>query len=101
MTCTPIYQDGKRIGFVCSRGRAKTKACVVCGDPSTKLCDYPLTGKRSGKTCDRPLCDKCAVTQPSIRHIDTQAVTFTETPPDDTFDLCPTHSRLTERKPKS
>lgn len=95
MTCTPIYLHGQHVGFVCSRGTRtkKAKPCVGCGQPSTKLCDHPLTGKRAGKTCDRPLCDACAVVQPTVRHLDTKAVTFTTTPSDETFDLCPAHAR--------
>jgi len=98
MTCTPIYQNGKRIGFICSRGRSRTKPCVECGSPSTKLCDFPLKGKRAGKTCDRPLCDACAVTQPNVTHIETKTPHFTETPSTDTFDLCPAHARATEEQ---
>jgi hypothetical protein len=93
MACTPLYQNGQRVGFICSRGRARTRPCVECGTPSTKLCDYPLEGKRKGKTCDRPLCDACAVTQPKVRHIGTNTDELTTSPPDDTFDLCPAHAR--------
>ena len=27
-----------------------------CGKPATKLCDYPMGGR---KTCDRPMCADC------------------------------------------
>lgn len=52
-------KDGHWLGYACSRGR--TKACSVCKvRPATKLCDWPLTGSKSGQTCDRDLCDRCA-----------------------------------------
>lgn len=47
--------------LICSRGK-KAESCVVCGQPSTKLCDgfraYDRDGNR--KTCDAPMCDKHA-----------------------------------------
>ena len=55
---TPILDaNGKQIGIACSRGPVKS---CKCGRRSTKLCDYPLRGKKQGKTCDAPLCDRCA-----------------------------------------
>jgi len=47
--------------IICRRGQ-RSKPCASCGRPSTKLCDYPLTGSRIGETCSRPLCDACATT---------------------------------------
>lgn len=67
-------------GFVCGRGRVRR--CSTCGRPSTKLCDWPLTGKPA-KTCDRPICTNCA------RHIE----------PD--TDYCPAHARLLDAREKS
>jgi hypothetical protein len=43
---------------VCSR-RRKSPPCS-CGRPSVKLCDFPLTGPKTGTTCDKPICDRCA-----------------------------------------
>ena len=47
--------------IVCGLRGAKKKKCWVehCTTPNTKLCDYPVEGKKS-KTCDRPICDKHA-----------------------------------------
>jgi hypothetical protein len=70
--------DGK-FAIVCTRGQKK-KPCVVCGRPGEVLCDYPLSGAKTGAgqrpTCDRLICRRCAV---RIR-------------PD--VDYCPTHARL-------
>jgi hypothetical protein len=88
MPCDVLYMGGKRVGIVCTRGRTrKAKPCVVCGNPSTKLCDFALTGKRAGKTCNRPLCDKCATVVPNVSHLNPTAA------PNDTFDLCPAHAQ--------
>lgn len=76
MPCRPIIDAaGHQIGWACSRDQRQPR-CAVCGAPSTKLCDQPLTGPKAGKTCDRPLCARCAV------HVG----------PD--RDLCPAHARL-------
>lgn len=45
-----------------------TDKCVFCGEPATKLCDFP-TGViitsidfiAHRTTCSRPMCDECAV----------------------------------------
>lgn len=50
------FMDGM---IICSRGSRQPRC--RCGAPSTKLCDFPLTGEKTGKTCDRPLCDRCTV----------------------------------------
>jgi hypothetical protein len=50
-------EDGTT-AIVCGSGpRPRAKPCK-CGARSTKLCDYPIGGR---KTCDAPLCDRCAV----------------------------------------
>jgi len=52
MPCIPFLG-----GIVCIRGRReKPRHCWVrhCDDPVTKLCDWPMDGK---KTCDRNICD--------------------------------------------
>lgn len=63
MPCTRFKSaDGKVFGFVCSRGGTRSSLpCVVCGRPSTKLCDGPK-GSYPGiitkeDTCSAPLCD--------------------------------------------
>ena len=77
MPCIPYRSpDGSFTAIVCTRGR-RSKPCYVCGKPSSLLCDYKLTGKKTGKTCDRPLCARCAVSEPDGKG--------------DTFDLCPAH----------
>lgn len=58
-----IHGEGGIVGtgHVCGGGRRKRcKGRVSCNAWSTKLCDYPLTGKKKGKTCDVPICDGCA-----------------------------------------
>lgn len=42
------------------RGRPRNTRCQFCQRPSTKLCDFPLTGAQAGKTCDAPMCAGCA-----------------------------------------
>ena len=76
MPCEPIMNNGKMVGFICSRSRGKPKAppCYKCGKPSTKLCDFRDHGTRKHKddygrehttewasirTCDKPMCDEC------------------------------------------
>ena len=61
--------------IICSRNE-RSKPCVSCGRPSSKLCDYPLRGANVGQTCDRAICVKCTVHQE----------------PD--FDFCPTHAAM-------
>jgi hypothetical protein len=60
MPCHRFHLPDGAAVTVCSRGR--TRSCASCGLPSTKLCDYPLRGRRAGATCSRPQCDACAVT---------------------------------------
>ncbi len=77
MPCDPIINNGKAVGFICSRGRGKPKVqpCYKCGKPPTKLCDFRDYGTRTttdeyGRkqtheyaaigTCDKPMCDECA-----------------------------------------
>lgn len=73
MPCHPLPGGG----FVCTHGRARrAKPCSVCGAPSTKLCDFPLKGKKTGKTCDAPICDRCAAAF------------------GDEIDYCPPHAKL-------
>jgi hypothetical protein len=57
MPCRTMYdENGEPWGIACSRGRREIPKCVVCGNPSTSLCDYPLGG---GRICDAPLCRDC------------------------------------------
>lgn len=77
MPCEPIIENGKTVGFICSRSRGKPKPppCYKCGKPSTKLCDFRDYGTRTSTddygrkqtheyaaidTCDKPMCDECA-----------------------------------------
>jgi hypothetical protein len=60
MICRRIDLPGGT-AIVCSRGE-RPKLCATCKRrPSTKLCDFKLTGRKAGKTCDAKLCDACAV----------------------------------------
>lgn len=56
--CEAREIEGTRM-ILCHSGPRpkKSERCVVCGNPRTKLCDYPV-GKN--KTCDAPLCDEHA-----------------------------------------
>lgn len=69
----PCEHRGNMI--ICSRS-SRAKRCEICGKPGGKLCDFPLSGPKSGKTCDRSLCVACAV------HVD----------PD--IDYCPAHAKV-------
>lgn len=62
MPCDPIdFGDGVT-GHACSRDRRRRSPCVECrARAHTKLCDYPLAGRKRGRTCDRPLCARCAI----------------------------------------
>lgn len=60
MRCTQIDLGGGAVAIVCS-SRSRTKPCRQCGARSSRLCDYPLAGKKTGTTCDAPLCERCAV----------------------------------------
>ncbi len=72
MACHPLPGGG----FVCTgHSRRRSKPCA-CGAPSTRLCDFPLKGKKTGKTCDAPICDRCAAAF------------------GDEIDYCPPHAKL-------
>jgi hypothetical protein len=43
--------------ILCSR--TAEKRCIYCGRPSSKLCDFRLTGAKAGNTCDAPMCANC------------------------------------------
>lgn len=77
MPCEIITNNGKAVGFICSRSKGKPKPppCYKCGRPSTKLCDFRDYGTRKTEdeygrtittewaaldTCDKPMCDRCA-----------------------------------------
>ena len=79
MPCeTKRAADGITV-ILCHRGRGRVRQamCDCCGKrPRTKLCDYPLQGRRAGQTCDRKMCATCAV------HVG----------PD--RDYCPPHAKL-------
>jgi len=64
MACTPIIQDGIKIGWMCGDFSADEIRMETCGDCNDSfvadyLCDYPVAAEQ---TCDRPLCKKCAKT---------------------------------------
>ncbi len=60
MPCNDVKLPNGGYAIVCTRGK-RPIICAVCKRRGSKLCDFPLTGAKSGKTCDRPLCDRCAV----------------------------------------
>lgn len=59
MPCEPVIDEktGNVIGIKCSRDKPARGVCIVCGKPSTRLCDYLL---ENGNTCDAPLCTEHA-----------------------------------------
>lgn len=69
MPCSSIKVGGIT-AIVC--GRAKIHACSVCGEPSTRQCDWKID---SYHTCDKHLCEKCT-------HV-----------PAPNKDLCPRHAQ--------
>ena len=73
----PTDPDGPLVpAIVCIRGDRRS-ACVVCSRTvDIVLCDFPLTGPKTGQTCSRPVCRLHA----------------THEEPD--TDYCPTHARL-------
>lgn len=71
MPCEPINFGNGVTGIVCT-AKARKVPCCVCGERSTRLCDY-ATGK--GTTCSAPLCER-------HRTIDGER------------DLCPSHRAL-------
>jgi hypothetical protein len=67
-----MHCEGIPGGFVCFSGpRPAPKPCVDCGQPATRLCDGPGSGRK--KTCDAPICELC-------RYVAGEA------------DLCPRHA---------
>ena len=88
MTCNPIVDDdGKVVGFVCSRNRARVMCSTCETRQATRLCDYPLRGALTGTTCDKPLCASC-----TRSGTPKQPKTVEEM--GDTYDLCPAHARM-------
>lgn len=78
MPCkTIVMGDGVTV-IACSRGQSR-KRCK-CGRPADLLCDFPLSGAKSGKTCDMPICRSCATRVGPNR------------------DYCPAHARMTAEK---
>lgn len=70
MPCTPVPMPGGGVAIVCTKKERKVP-CVVCGEPSTRLCDHMPPGRK--RSCAAALCD---------RH----------TKRDGEHDLCPTHA---------
>ena len=57
MPCYAVKLPNGTVALV-KMARRKPKACIVCGRPASRLCDFPVA---PGKTCDRALCAGCAV----------------------------------------
>tara|TARA_B100000678_G_scaffold260890_2_gene242053 strand:- start:1040 stop:1291 length:252 start_codon:yes stop_codon:yes gene_type:complete len=75
MACEHVSLPGGGTAIVC--GTRARQRCA-CGAPATRLCDWIVSGNRSG-TCDTPLCATHA------------------TSPARGKDLCPHHARAFER----
>lgn len=54
MVCRTV-KVGTAVAIVCSRGERR-KRCT-CGQPATKLCDYPVERRGKRATCDRTMCE--------------------------------------------
>lgn len=70
--------------IVCRRGaRPRAAPCDLagCNREHTKLCDFPLRGKRAGATCDAKICDAHATQVGPGR------------------DYCPAHARMKGNEP--
>lgn len=66
--------------ITCRRSALRVRCSIEgCIREHTKLCDFPLKGRKAGKTCDKKLCDEHA----------------TKVGPD--RDCCPAHASLTKR----
>jgi len=84
--CERIDLGGGIYGIVCG-SRRREKLCAICGDPSTKLCDFPITVKGKTKTCDLPLCNRHASDR-GEQTIDGKI---------DRVNYCPDHERNAEK----
>lgn len=82
MACTVLDLGGGARAIVCGP-RRRSKPCVECGRPSSRLCDWKLQGAKAGQTCSRALCERCT------------------TSPAPDKDLCRAHARAWERHPKN
>lgn len=71
MICQVVSLPNGGSAIVCSGGR---RPRCKCGGPAPLLCDWKVSGKKSG-TCDAPLCASCT------------------TSPAPNKDLCPEHAR--------
>ncbi len=71
MACESVTLPGGQRAIVCSS--RKRQRCATCGRPATLLCDWKVTGNRTG-TCDAPICTGCT------------------TSPAPDKDLCPDHA---------
>lgn len=79
--CDDILNDkGERIGFACSRGGSRQKCGTCKTKTATRLCDFPLTGPKTGQTCSAPLCGGCSTRVGKV------------------LDYCPAHARYTEER---
>lgn len=61
MACRTFVLGDGSVGIACGP-RGKRHACSApnCTAPSSKQCDYPVKGRKSG-TCDKHLCARHAV----------------------------------------
>jgi len=57
MPCTHVKLADGTAAIVCGGGRRRDK-CSACGKPADLLCDWKVSGRRSG-TCDKPICRSC------------------------------------------
>lgn len=64
--CEHIKLPGGVTAIVCGV-RHNTKFCA-CGRPADMLCDWKVSGKRSG-TCDRPICRDHALQVAPEKHL--------------------------------
>ena len=58
MRCTVVRLAGGQAAIVCGPRRRPKPCPCRSGYPATLLCDWKVSGKKSG-TCDAPLCEAC------------------------------------------
>lgn len=81
MPCRRTNLDPDTVVFTCGRSNPPVQdlpTCSSCGAPNAKLvCQFDLTGNKTGQRCEKPLCRKCVRRAVTDRY------------------LCPPHHKLT------
>ena len=59
MSCRTVDLPGGNGTVIVRRRGRKPASCSYCSRPSSRLCDFPVKGKRGG-TCDVAMCERCS-----------------------------------------